>query len=200
MSAIRKLTPWFIAIGWPNCTRSREYSTACSNAARATPTAPIAVPGRVLSSVRIAILKPSPSSPSRFAAGTRTSWNATAEVSVARWPILSRCFSTVTPVASVGTTNAVRPRWPALLVGRGEDDDPRRVARVRDEHLRAVEDVLVAVADGGRLDPGDVGAGVRLGQRERAEDRLLEQRRQPLALLLVGAGEQDRQRRRGRCR
>ena len=110
MSAIRKLTPWFIAIGWPNCTRSRAYATACSKAARATPTALAAVPGRVLSSVCIAILKPSPSSPSRFAAGTCTSWKASAEVSVARWPILSRCFSIVTPSASVGTTKAVSPR------------------------------------------------------------------------------------------
>ena len=67
------------------------------------------------SSVRIAILKPSPSSPSRFAAGTLTSWSATAEVSVARWPILSRCFSTVKPSASAGTTNAESPRCALLL-------------------------------------------------------------------------------------
>ena len=67
----------------------------------------------MLSSVCIAILKPSPSSPSLFAAGTFTSWKASAEVSVARWPILSRCFSIVTPSASLGTTKAVRPRCPA---------------------------------------------------------------------------------------
>ena len=73
------------------------------------------MPGRVWSSVRIAILKPSPSSPSRFATGTFTSWKASADVSVARWPILSRCFSTVTPSASAGTTNADRPFCPLLL-------------------------------------------------------------------------------------
>jgi hypothetical protein len=112
MSATRKLTPWFIAIGWPNWIRSREYSTAYSYAARATPTAPAAVPGRVKSSVVIATLNPSPSAPRRFAAGTLTSWNAIAEVSVARCPILSRCFSTTTPSRSVGTTNALSPRWP----------------------------------------------------------------------------------------
>jgi hypothetical protein len=50
------------------------------------------------------------------------------------------------------------------------------------------------VARGRRLDSGDVRARVRLGQCERAEDRLVEQRRQPLALLLVGAGDQHRQR------
>ena len=115
MSATRKLTPWFIAIAWPNWTRSFEYSTACSKAARATPTAPAAVPGRVRSSVCIAILKPCPSSPSRLEAGTFTSWKASAEVSVARWPILSRCFSTTTPSVSVGTMKAVSPRWRASL-------------------------------------------------------------------------------------
>ena len=60
----------------------------------------------------MAILKPSPSAPSRFSAGTTTSWKATAEVSVARWPILSRCFSRITPGASIGITNAESPLWP----------------------------------------------------------------------------------------
>src|SRR5215510_11350555 len=79
MSAIMKLTPWFIAIGMPNWTRSFEYCAAYSNAARATPTPPIAVPGLVKSSVFIAILKPWPSSPSRFSTGTRTSMNESAD-------------------------------------------------------------------------------------------------------------------------
>ena len=114
MSAIRKLTPWCIAIGTSKVTRSFAYSTASSYAAWATPTAPAAVPGRVKSRVFIAILKPSPSSPSRFSAGTTTSVSANAEVSVARWPILSRCFSSWTPGVSMGTTNADIPRWPLL--------------------------------------------------------------------------------------
>ena len=44
-----------------------------------------------------------------------TSSSANADVSVARWPILSRCFSIETPCASIGTTNAVRPLWPLDL-------------------------------------------------------------------------------------
>ena len=60
----------------------------------------------------MASLKPWPSSPSRFAAGTTTSWRANAEVSVARCPILSRCCSIVTPGVSIGTMNAEMPRWP----------------------------------------------------------------------------------------
>src|SRR5439155_14568077 len=58
----------------------------------------------------------------------------------------------------------------------------------------AVDDVVAPVTDGGRLDAGDVRARVRLGESERAEDRLVDERREPLALLLLGAGEQDRRR------
>ena len=38
--------------------------------------------------------------------------SANAEVSVARWPILSRCFSICTPGVSIGTMNADMPLWP----------------------------------------------------------------------------------------
>ncbi len=48
------------------------------------------------------------------------------------------------------------------------------------------------VADGARLDPGDVGAGVRLGDPE-AEDLLArDRRRRPLLLLLLGPEREDR--------
>ena len=100
----------------------------------------------------------------------------------------------MTPSASARDDERGEPALARAFVGRREDDDPGRVPRVRDEHLRAVDDVLVAVALSSRLDARDVGAGVRLGERERAEERLFEQRRQPLLLLLVGAGEQDRRR------
>ena len=56
-------------------------------------------------------------------------------------------------------------RQPAValrLVRRGEHGEPRGVARIGDEHLRAVDDVVLAVAHRGGLDPGDVRAGVRL--------------------------------------
>ena len=62
----------------------------------------------------MAILKPSPSRPSRLAAGIRTSWSAKADVSVERCPILSRCDSIVTPGVSIGTMNADMPLWPAF--------------------------------------------------------------------------------------
>ena len=85
-------------------------------------------------------------------------------------------------------------------VGLREDDRPGGMAGVRDERLRAVEDVLVAAALRGRLQVGDVGAGLGLGEPERAEDRLLEERRQPLRLLLLAAGDDHGRRSRARWR
>src|SRR5581483_1569974 len=60
----------------------------------------------------------------------------------------------------------------------------------RDEGLRSADDVLVAVAHGGRLQRGDVGTRPRLRQPERAENRRFDERWKPLRLLLV-APEQD---------
>jgi hypothetical protein len=102
-------------------------------------------------------------------------------VSVARWPIFSRCFSIVTPGESIGTTNAEMPRV-RRRIGLREHDRPRGVAGVRDERLRAVEDVLVALARGRVRSAADVGSGSRLRERERAEDRPLDERRQPARL------------------
>src|SRR5215216_1226814 len=75
------------------------------------------------------------------------------------------------------------------LVGRGEHDEPIRPPGVRDEHLRAVEDVLVTLPDCGRLNPRDVGPGIRLAEPEGAEDGLLDERWQPALLLLIAARE-----------
>jgi hypothetical protein len=101
---------------------------------------------------------------------------------------LSRCFSTTTPSESAGTTKT------GFAVGRGEDHEPRGLPRVRDEHLRPVEDVVAVAQLGRRLDRRNVRPGAGLGQREGAQQRFLEQRREPGPLLLVGAGKQHRQR------
>ena len=98
----------------------------------------------------------------------------------------------MTPGVSIGTMKAEMPAMALRRIGLGEDDRPRGVAGVRDERLRAVQDVLVTAPHRGRLQTRDVRAGVRLREPERAEDRRLEQRRQPRRLLLVGAREDDR--------
>ena len=76
------------------------------------PVAIAATPGRVRSSVIIAILKPAFSSPIRWSDGISTSGKLTVAVFDARCPILSSCPSTTTP-ASRGTMKQDIPRCPA---------------------------------------------------------------------------------------
>ncbi len=74
------------------------------------------------------------------------------------------------------------------LVGQGEDH--REVGRVpgRDEHLAAIDDPVLAVADGGCLHvAGRVGAAAGLCQGEAPCLLPLEDRPQPAFLLLRGA-------------
>ena len=112
-------------------------------------------------------------------------------MSVARWPILSRCFSTVdavgvgrhdergqAAVAGVACrsrrTRSATTAWPALVMNIFEPlrtySSPRRTA-------------VVWIPETSEPAFGSVSA-------ERAEQRLLEQRREPFALLLLGAGDQ----------
>src|SRR5204862_821793 len=79
-----------------------------------------------------------------------------------------------------------------LLVGLGVDRVPVGVAAVGDEALRAVEDPAVALADGVGVHARDVGSGVRLGEAEGGQSRLLAQAAEVLALELVGAAEHER--------
>ncbi len=63
---------------------------------------------------------------------------------------------------------------------------------IGDERLRAVDDVLVAVADRGRADAGNVGAGAGLGDAEAPDLLALDPGHQVALLLLLGAEEVDR--------
>src|SRR5438046_1727177 len=77
------------------------------------PSACAATPGRERSRIRIAILKPSPSSPSRFAAETRTSSKVSSPVVEPLIPIFGSRRATAKPGVSASTTNAEMPAWPA---------------------------------------------------------------------------------------
>ncbi len=82
-----------------------------------------------------------------------------------------------------------------VRVGLRHEDDDVGAMTVRDVRLRAVDDVLVAVAYGARLDAGDVRAGIGLGDAQ-AEDLLAPDRgHDPLLLLLLGAEREDRRHR-----
>ena len=78
-------------------------------------------------------------------------------------------------------------------IHRREHGDDVRVAAVGAPLLRAVEHVTVAAPQRRRLEPGRVGAGGGLGQRVGREQLAGGQPRQVLLLLLLGAGQQDRQ-------
>ena len=78
-------------------------------------------------------------------------------------------------------------------VGVGARDDDHQVGQdaVGDERLAAVEDVVVALVDGGGADALEVGAGARLGHRDRGDLLAAGQVGEPaLLLLVVRAGDE----------
>ena len=70
--------------------------------------------------MRIAIRNPSPSSPRRFAAGTRASSKASSPVVEPLIPIFGSSRVTSNPGVSASTTNAEMPSWPRRGIGLGE--------------------------------------------------------------------------------
>ena len=68
-------------------------------------------------------------------------------------------------------------------VGLGVDHQRVGVGAVGDPELGAVEDVAVALLLGPQLHRDDIGAGARLGHRERADVLARDQLRQIVALL-----------------
>ena len=89
----------------------------------------------------------------------------------------------------MGTTNAEIPRWPfagsVFANTTVQVAWPAFVMNVFDP----VDDVLVASPLGRGLHACDVGARIGLREAERAQGRLVEERREPGLLLLVGARE-----------
>src|SRR3954470_5931243 len=90
-------TNWYLAIGWPNVSRSRAYSTQRSRHARITPHAPAATVKRPWSSPYMAISNPCPSSPTRFSAGTSTFSKKSSPVDPAQMPSLCSVSAVVKP-------------------------------------------------------------------------------------------------------
>ena len=85
---------------------------------------------------------------------------------------------------------------PGLRVGAGEYYSPLRLMRMRNENLRAVEDVGIALANCLALDrAGWIGAARRLGDCEERMPRILDRAAGVSALLLLGARVDHRRRR-----
>src|SRR5260370_41821332 len=80
----------------------------------------------------------------------------------------------------------------ALAVGLGDDERPVAAGAARDEDLPAVDDEVVAVALRDRRDPGDVAAGIGLGDRQGRDVLSSDRRDQRFALLVLGPEFEDR--------
>jgi hypothetical protein len=78
------------------------------------------------------------------------------------------------------------PLAPAGRIGLHDHDDQVGIDPVRDDGLRPVDDVTVAVAYGGGRHGGEVGAGARLGHRDRSDDLAADQAWEPPVGLLLG--------------
>ena len=85
-------------------------------------------------------------------------------------------------------------------IGAGHQVDVRGVVRRGGVHLLAVDDVLVAVADGAALQAGQVGSRLGLGEAEGKGNLAANDAGQELLFLLFGAGGKGWQERRSRRR
>ena len=110
-------------------------------------------------------------------------------------PSFSSFFSRITPGASSRHQEQGEAVVAGVRVGLRDEHDQVGAVAVGDVGLRAVDHVVVAVAHRARLDAGDVGAGVRLGDAEARDLLALDRRHQVLLLLLVGAELVQRRRR-----
>src|SRR5260221_256349 len=131
ISASLNWTAWSRAIGAPHAWRCWASRAASWKAAVITPSACAATPMRPESRLESAILKPSPSAPSRCDTGSRAPSNDRVTVSEPRSPILSSDLPIPSPGGSFSTMNPLIPLGPgppvrADRVVPGDYDGERR--------------------------------------------------------------------------
>ncbi len=165
------------------------------------PSAMAATPERSMLNVALAPSRPpeatSSVSPMRRSLPTRTSERNSSPVGEECMPILRSGLDCSRPGMPASRTKrqhlALGGR--VALVELADEDDRVGVGAVGDERLRAVEDVLVAVAPGGRLHRAEgVGAGVGLGDGPGADLLQRQQLGGPPLLLGDRALADDRRR------
>jgi hypothetical protein len=133
-----------------------------------------------------------PSSPRMADSWTSTSWKDSSTVGEVRLPSFLSSLETVNPGVSVSTRKAVK----ALPAGASGSVRATTVTTSASEPLvmKVLVPLRTKVSPSRRrgLHPGGVGAGLGLGDRERADDSPLASLRQPALLLLLGAVQRDR--------
>ena len=117
MNAILVPTASCLPTGRPHWTRSADHSRAILSDHLPAPAQIAGIDSRPVLSVVRAILRPSPSLPSRFSTGTRTPLNRVTPFSMPFRPMKTLRFSTVTPGDDVSTTNAEMPPRPPSCFG-----------------------------------------------------------------------------------
>ena len=116
------------------------------------------------SSPAIAMRKPSPSAPMRFATGTRQFSNITMAVGCDFQPSFFSCAPNESPGVPFSTTMQEMPCAARRSPGAHHHDVEVGDAAARDEGLGAVEHIVVAVAHRAGLQARRIRAGIRLGQ------------------------------------
>ncbi len=149
------------------------------------------MPMRPASSTCSVLMKPCPSSPSSWSAGTRQSSKMTSLVSLARIPSLFSFLPAVIPGVPCSTTNAEMPRCPLARSVTAMTTITPPMPAVRDERLRAVDHPAVALAHGRRPHRGRVAAGARFRQPPGAEHLAPGERREIPPLLRVAAEHRE---------
>ena len=153
----------------------------------------VAIPILPYSSVCIAWMKPAPTVPRTALSGTSQSSNISSAVGEPRKPILSKGLLTEKPFVPLSTRTAGDAgAGPFLAIVVSDYERHVGDGRVRDEGLGPVQDPLVALLHGARLDGGSVAARFRFGQAEAADDLSLDDAGKVLFLLLGRAEEPDR--------
>ena len=107
MSVIMCVIASCLPIGLPHCTRSFDQRRTTPRQAFAVPTEMFGMERRPSLRVVSAILRPLPSCPIRFSAGTRTSLKSITAFEMARRPMKRQRCSTLTPGQSASTTKAL---------------------------------------------------------------------------------------------
>src|SRR6266568_5640380 len=182
--AIISRMSWKSPIGRPKALRSLAYFVAASSAARATPTAPAAIPILPLFRVRIAWFQPSPRFPIKFSFGTRQSSKARSAVGLPQSELCLRLdVGDLEPTGVLGDHEerdslvSFRSRFAGIHL-----DEIREVA-VRDESLLAVQHPLVPVEPCRRLQVPGVAPRLGFRDRPRPEPFAFGERHEPFALL-----------------
>ena len=176
----------------PNCSRSVAYVTAASSAAWAMPTQPAATDIRPLASADMATEKPLPSGAEHRRGGHADVLEDQLGGGLAAQAELA-VDGAAGQAGGVGRYEEGGDALVARGVGRaGEEEDDVGPGAVRDEHLGAVDDVVVAVAHGPGREVARVRAGAGLGEAEAADVLAGGEPRQPLPLLLLAPPGRDR--------